>query len=129
MPTERYVLDGWTVVRTIMPGQPCTYEYSRTHTMSGAAENLDLSIPYPFRLNRIVWESDDATAKSFTERIISNSITDQIASFTADTNTFLSASGEEADKYTTLPIIIRSAISASTAGKTLAKKVNVTRLG
>lgn len=119
--------DGWTVY---IEGD--VYEYQQQFTLTGAAQNLDVIIPFPFQLNKIEYFSDDATAKSFTERIYSGNVDTssygQIVSVTADTNQPLSYAGDISDKWTQQPIRIRTAVSASTLNKKLTKKINVTRL-
>lgn len=131
MVTTRFQ-DGWQVQRTQTDGK-CVYEFQRQFTLSGAAENFDLNIPFPFELNRIEYFSNDATAKSFTERILSGGVTvgsyDQIVNVAADINLAIAyvPTGSEGI-YTQAPIVIRTAVSASTAGKLLTKKILIRRL-
>lgn len=126
--SEIYTRDGWRVQR-----DGNIYEFSRRFTLSGAAENFDLSIPFPFQLNRVQYFSDDATAKSFTERIFSAGAVDpnqydQIVNVAVDTNQSVAYMGDISDKWLMQPIVMRTAVSASTGGKFLTKTVNVTRL-
>lgn len=126
---ETYFRDGWRVQKT-RSGKDTIYEYQRQFTLSGAAEDLDLVINYPFQLNRIDYFSNDATAKSFAERIFvgqSESYA-EIVNVAADTNISIVYSGDISDKWTQQPLRIRTAVSASTGGKLLTKTINVTRL-
>ncbi len=128
----KYTKDGW-VTQITQTDKGCVYEFQQQFTLSGAAENLDLSIPFPVELNRIEYFSNDGVAKSFTERIFSGNVDqtsyDQIVSVALDTNQALAyyPTGSEG-VYTQSPIRIRTAVSASTAGKLLTKKVVVRRL-
>jgi len=124
--------DGWRAQRTISKAG-CIYEYQQQFTLTGAAQNIDLVIPFPFSLNRIEYFSNDATAKSFVEQVFAGSTDttsyNAIVNVALDTNQPLSyaPSGEEGN-YTQAPIRIRTAVSASTAGKLLTKKVIVRKL-
>lgn len=128
-----YRKDGWAVQRTKTP-DGCIYEYQRQFTLSGAAENFDLYISFPFELNRVEYFSNDATAKSFSERVFTGSADpssyDEILTLIADINipnAYVPTGSEGV--YTQAPILIRTAVSASTAGKTLTKKIVMKRLG
>jgi len=130
--TVTYTKDGWNVQVT-KTDKGCIYEYQQLVTLTGAAQNIDLAIHFPFELNRIEWFSNDATAKSFTERIYSGrdqTSYDQILAVALDTNLPIAyyPTGSEGS-YTMQPLIIRTAVSASTAAKTLNKKIIIRRLG
>ena len=130
--TIKYNKDGWAV-QVNKTDRGCVYEFQRQFTLSGAAENFDLSVPFPFELNRIEYFSDDATAKSFTERILSGNVTagsyDEIMNEVnnIDIPVAYVPTGSEG-VYTQSPLIIRTAMSASTAAKLLTKKVILRRL-
>lgn len=126
--SEIYTRDGWRIQR-----DGNIYEFSAIFTLTGAAQNIDLNIPFPFQLNRVQYFSDDATAKSFAERIYSAGSVDpnnydEIVNVAADTNQSVAYMGDISDKWLMQPITARTAVSASTAAKTLTKTVNVTRL-
>ena len=125
---ETYLRDGWNVQIT-----KCNHEYQRKFTLSGSAENFDLVIPFPFELNRIEYFSDDTTSKSFTERIFSGNVDkdayDQIVNVSLNIDQAIAYyPGGSEGIYTQAPILIRTAISASTAAKTLTKKIIIRRL-
>lgn len=126
-----YNKDGWAV-QVNKTDRGCVYEFQRRTILTGAAENIDLHIPFGIKLQRIEFFSDDATAKSFTERIYSGNIDptsyDQLINLVNDTNQPIAYAGDEDNIYTQSPVIIRTAVSASTAAKILTKKVIVTRL-
>lgn len=126
--SEIYNRDGWRVQIT-----KHNYEYQRQITLSGAAENIDLAIPFPASINRISYSSNDATAKSFSTRIfnggVDQSTYDEVGSWALNTDLSLTyvPLGEEG-VYSMMPLIIRTAVSASTAGKLLTIKVVARRL-
>ena len=120
--------DGW---RWQKDGR--TYEIKQRFTLTGAAQDIDLHIGFPFQLNRVEYYSDDATAKSFAERVFSGGNIDaaayaQIVNVAGDTNLSVVYAGDISDKWLQQPIVLRTAVSASTNGKLLTKTVNVTRL-
>lgn len=130
--TARYFRDGWQVAITYTPAGH-VYEYQRRFTLSGAAENFDLNLGFPFEIIRIEYFSDDATAKSFSERIYTGSVDttsyDEIVTLTNDINQANAYYPTGADGTRTMsPITIRTAVSASTAGKFLTKKILLRRL-
>ena len=130
--SELYVLDGWRVqVDTDPTTRQRTYEYQQLFTFTGAAQNLDLSIPFPIQFNRATYFSDDATAKSFILQVFSGNPAgsyDALMNVVNNTDQPLSFAGDLTTKYLQQPITIRTAVSASTAGKFLTIKVNVTKL-
>lgn len=109
------------------------YNWQQQFTLTGAAQNLDLIIPFNCTINRIEYFSDDTTAKSFTTRIFSGRVDTssyaQLVNLTADTtqsNQWVPI-GEEG-KYIQAPIRFRTAVSASTLNKKLTVKITVRRL-
>lgn len=129
---RKYTRDGWQVQIT-KTERGCTYEFQQQFTLTGAAQEISLNIPFPIELNRIEYFSDDAIAKSFDERIYSGNVDpssyDQIVSVSNDINQAVAYYPTGAEGvYTQSPIIITTAVSASTAGKLLTKKILVRRL-
>lgn len=126
--SEIYNRDGW---RVLITGH--TVEYQRQVTLSGAAENIDLAIPFPASINRISYSSNDATAKSFSVRIFNGGIDptsyDEVGTWAGNTDLSLTYTplGEEG-VYAQMPLIVQTAVSASTAGKLLTIKVVARRL-
>ena len=126
--SEVYTRDGWRIQIT---GQ--NYEYQRQVTLSGAAENIDLQIYFPVSINRISYSSDDATAKSFATRIFNGGIDlttyDEVGAWAINTDISLTYTplGEEG-VYSMHPIMVRTALTASTAGKLLTIKIVVRKL-
>lgn len=121
------VVDGWNVAQV---GN--AYEYQKQVTLTGAVQNIDLTIPFAIQLNRVEFFSDDTTAKSLSLRVFSGNITPasyaELVTVTNDTNiSILQQVGSEY-KYLQTPIKIRVAVSASTAGKILTVKVACDKL-
>ena len=130
--TVTYTEGGWNVQVT-KTDRGSIYEFQQLVTLTGAAQNIDLAIHFPFELSRIQFFSNDATAKSLTERIYSGrdqTTYDQLLALALDTNLPISIypTGSENLSYTMQPLIIRTVVSASTAGKTLNKIVVIRRL-
>jgi hypothetical protein len=131
--TWQGTIDGWNVqITEKKDGSGTIYEYQQKFTLTGAAQNLDLTVPFPFLLNNIIYFSNDATAKSFTEQIFTGSADTttykQIMNLVGDTNQPNHYAGDVSDYYSQQPIMIRTAISASTNGKTLTKKIVLTKV-
>ncbi len=129
IPVQQYPWDIWTVEKI---GKD--YSYQTKVLLTGAAQNIDLAIPFGCVINRIEYFSDDTTAKSFSERVFSGVVDissyDELMSVTDDVNQpiayYPTSLGE--GRYTQRPIKIRTAISASTVGKYLTKKVEISRI-
>ena len=107
--------------------------YMYKHTLSGSAENIDLNLAFDFILMRIEYFSNDATAKSFTTQVFSGGVDpsayDQLLDLALNTdlpNAYV-PTGEEG-VYLQTPLRIRTAITASTAAKTLTTKITVKKL-
>lgn len=102
-------------------------EYQRKVTLTGSAENFDILFGVPVQLNRIDIFANDATAKSFDVRMFSGIVNTSaygiLVSFTADTNQSLVVQLGKEYQYIQLPIRLRFAISASTAGKVLTFRI------
>lgn len=121
------IVDEWSVVQV---GN--AYEYQKQVTLTGAAQNIDLTIPFAIQLNRVEFFSDDETAKSFSLRVFSGSVPPtsyaELVTLTADTNIPILVQIGDVYKYLQSPIKIRVAVSASTAGKILTIKVACDKL-
>jgi len=130
--TVRYTRDGWNIQRTHTP-DGCVYEYQRQVTLTGAAQNIDLPIHYPASINRISYYINNANAKSFTTRIFNGGTDltsyDEVGAWVLNVDLSLTYTplGEEG-RYTQTPIIIRTALTASTAGDLFTVKVVTRRL-
>lgn len=126
--TYRNVDMNWSIQRV-----GTDYEFQQKYTLTGATQNIDIAIPYPIKINRVEYFSDDTTAKSFTTRIF-NGDTDtvayaQIANLLLDTNQSVLVLCEQDNlKYLQSPIVIRTAVSVSTLNKTLTIKICLERL-
>ena len=125
--TYNSVVDGWALTQ-VGPA----YEYQKQVTLTGAAQNIDLTISFAVQLNRVEFFSDDETAKSFSLRVFSGNVTPtsyaELLTVTLDTNIpILQQVGNEY-KYLQTPIKIRVAVSASTANKILTVKVACDKL-
>jgi len=126
--TYRKVEGGWTVQQV-----GTDYEYQKKVILSGSAENIDITIPFPMRADRMEYFSDDTTAKSFSVRIYDGAVDSnayvQVANVVLDTNQPIFVDfGNNGLKFLQTPIIIRTAVSASTAAKTLTIKIHIRKL-
>lgn len=121
--TFRNTEDGWEVQQV-----DYDFEYQKQVTLTGAAQNIDLTLPFPVKCDRIDYYSDDTTAKSFTVRVFNGGVDTtaytQVANIVLDTNQAITIDFEEM-KFLHMPIVLRTAVSASTNGKKITIKVYV----
>ncbi len=118
--------DEWTIAHI---GN--NYEFQKQVTLTGSAQDIDLNIPFALQLNRVSFFSDDDTAKSFSLRIYSGSVTlisyEELITVATNTNMSIVLFVDNT-RYIQSPIRIRTAVSASTIGKILTIKVSVDKL-
>jgi hypothetical protein len=122
------VEDGWTIQQV-----GTDYEYQKKVTLTGSAENIDVTIPFPMRADRMEYFSNDTTAKSFSVRIFDGAVDSnayvQVANVVLDTNQSIRVDfGNNGLKFLHTPIIIRTVVSSSTAAKTLTIKIHIRKL-
>lgn len=126
MPVEYYRADGWRVAK-----KGNMFEYQREVTMTGAAQNIDLAVPFACVLRRWDTWADDATAKSYTLDVYSGAVTPtsytRVDNVAADTNQSRSFTSDKADSYLQSPVVLRTAITASTNGKKITIKILLER--
>lgn len=118
--------DGWTVAR-----KGNLFEYQREVTMTGAAQNIDLNVSFACVLRRWDTWTDDEIAKSYTLDVYSGAVTPlsytRLDNVAAHTNQSRSFTSDKADSYLQSPVLLRTAITASTNGKKITIKILVER--
>lgn len=109
------------------------YEYQKIVTLTGAAQQIDLVVPFPVKLERIEYFFSDGTLKTFGVQIYNGSINESsyalLADFDNDGNqSILILCNEDNLKYTQAPVRIRTNITASVINKTVTVKLYIKRL-
>lgn len=124
----RHIDNGWDIQQTDV-----YYEYQKKVVMTGAAQQIDLMIHFPVKLERIEYFFNDLTSRVFATQIFDGNVDENAYALIVDWNTTMDQSilvlcNQDNLKFTQPPIRIRTDITASTAGKTITIKIYVKKL-
>lgn len=109
------------------------YEYQKIVTLTGAAQQIDVMIPFPVKLERMEYYFSDGTLKTFNVLIFNGSVNESsyalLADFVNDGNqSILILCNDDNLKFTQPPIRIRTNITASQISVTVTIKLYIKRL-